>query len=42
MHYHVGIKHFGKMISTTVKLLQAKLPCDFGGWKDYANFLAKL
>ncbi len=38
----VGIEHFGIMIPTTFQLLHAKIPYNFGKWKDCVDLLATL
>ncbi len=40
--YSLGVEHFGTMAPITFQLLQAKLPYNFGRWRDYANFIANL
>jgi hypothetical protein len=38
----LGVECFGVIIPTTFHLVQAKLPCNFGGWKNYADFVVDL
>jgi hypothetical protein len=33
----LGIKWFGAMSRNTIGLLRVKLPCNFGGWKHFAE-----